>query len=131
MDRRTNILYRLARFLAGIPPEVLGAMVLLALLHPGLVAALFATAVVVLKFSVVAIVFVSKYVASVIVDGVVTWYLAKLFILQAWPRLPHGLRRFVLKQIDRMLMIPADQDQTTTSNDESEVSRNCKRHPHW
>jgi hypothetical protein len=131
VDRHADILYRLARFLAGIPPEVLGAMVLLGLQHPGLVAALFTTAGVVLKFVVVAIVFVSKIVASVIVDGVVAWYLGKMFTLHVWPRLPHGLRRFVLKQIDRMLIIPADQDQAATSNGESAVSRNSKRHPHW
>jgi hypothetical protein len=41
VDKHTDILYRLARFLAGIPPELLGAMVILALQHPELVVAIF------------------------------------------------------------------------------------------
>jgi hypothetical protein len=55
-----------------------------------------------------------------IVGGVVTWYLGKMFALYAWPRLPHGLRRFLLKLKDRMLFAPADQDQAATRDDESE-----------
>lgn len=130
MDRHTDILYRLARFLAGIPPEALGAMVLLALQHPGLVAALFAIVVMVLKFVVGAVFFVLKFVLSNILGSIVVWYLGRLFMIHAWPRLPHGLRQVLLKTKDRTLMIGTGQDQAATRDEKSAYSRNSKRHPH-
>lgn len=115
MDRYFDSRYLLARFLAMIPPEVPGAMVLLALQHPGLVAAIFAILfvlqIVVLKFIAVAIVSVSKFVVGAIAGSVATWYLQKMFMLHAWPRLPHGLQRYLLKLKDRILFAPADKDQ--------------------
>jgi hypothetical protein len=131
VDRDFDSRYLLARFLAMIPPEVLGAMILLALQHPGLVAALYAIVVVVLKFAVVALVSVSKFVLSNILGSIVVWYLAKMFMLHAWPRLPHGLRRVLLKLMPRVLFARTRQDQAAPRNDESAFSRNCHRHPHW
>jgi hypothetical protein len=116
----TDILHRLARFLAGVPPEMLGAIVLLALQHPGLVAALFAIVVSVLKFALVSI-----------AGNIVASYLRKMFMLHVWPRLPQGLRRFLPKLEDWVLFVKAHQDQAATRDGESGFSRNSKRHPHW
>jgi hypothetical protein len=118
----TDTLYRLARFLAGIPPEALGVMVLLALQHHGLVVAifamLFAIQVMVLKFVGVAIVSMSKFVAGAIAGSVVTWYLQKMFMLHVWPRLPQDLRRFLLKLKKRVLLTPPDQHEADTRDDD-------------
>ena len=120
MRAYANIVYRLARFFAGIPPEILGAMVLLAIQHPGLVAAtfavLFVSQMVVLKFVAVAIVFILKYVVGIIVSGIITWYLGKLFAVHVWPRLPHDLQRSLLTLKDLILFAPSDQ--TSTRDDE-------------
>jgi hypothetical protein len=120
MRAYANIVYRLARFFAGIPPEILGAMVLLAIQHPGLVAATFAVLfviqMVVLKFVAVAIVFVLKYVVGIVVSGIITWYLGKLFAVHVWRRLPHDLKRSLLKLKDLILFAPSDQ--TSTRDDE-------------
>lgn len=120
MRAYVNILYRLARFLAGIPPEVPGAMIILALQHPGLVAALFAvffvTQMVVVKFIAVTIVYVLRYLADLIIGGIITWYLGALFVIHVWPRLPQDLRRDLLKLKDRMLFAP--KDRTSTRDDE-------------
>jgi hypothetical protein len=122
VDKHTDILYRLARFLAGIPPEALGVMVLLALQHHGLVVAifamLFAIQVMVLKFVGVAIVSMSKFVAGAIAGSVVTWYLQKMFMLHVWPRLPQDLRRFLLKLKKRVLLTPPDQHEADTRDDD-------------
>lgn len=103
-----------------IPPEVPGAIILLALLHPGLVAALFAVffvvQMVVVKFIAVAIVFVLKYVFGSIISGLITSYLGALFMLHVWPKLPQDLRRDLLKLKDRILFAPKDR----TSNREDE-----------
>jgi hypothetical protein len=124
VDKHTDILYRLARFLAGIPPELLGAMVILALQHPGLVVAifpiLFAIRVVILKFVGVAIVSISKFVAGAIAGSVVTWYLQKMFILHVWPTLPQDLRRFLLKLKERVLLTPPDQHEADTRDDDGD-----------
>jgi hypothetical protein len=121
VDKHTDILYRLTRFLAGIPPELLGAMVILAPQHSGLIVAifaiLFAIQVVVLQFVGVAIVSISKFVAGAIVGSVVTWYLQKMFILHVWPRLPQDLRRFLLKLKKRVLLTPPDQLEADTRDD--------------
>jgi hypothetical protein len=121
VDKHTDILYRLARFLAGIPPELLGAIVTLALQHPGLIVAifaiLFAIQVVVLKFVGVVIISVSKFVVGAIVGSAVTWYLQKMFMLHVWPRLPQDLRRFLLKLKKRVLLTPPDQLEADTRDD--------------
>lgn len=121
MDKHTDILYRLARFLAGIPPELLGAIVTLALQHPGLIVAifaiLFAIQVVVLKFVGVVIISGSKFVVGAIVGSAVTWYLQKMFMLHVWPRLPQDLRRFLLKLKKRVLLTPPDQLEADTRDD--------------
>jgi hypothetical protein len=101
VDRFSDSRYLLARLLAMIPPEVPGAIVLLALQHLALVAAIFAflfvIQIVVVKFVVVAIVFILKYVAGLIIGGIITWYLGASFMLHVWPRLPHGLQDELLK----------------------------------
>ena len=88
-------------------------IILFALLHPGLVAAvfaiLFATQMVVVKFIAVAMVFVLKYVFGLIIGGLLTWYLGALFMLHVWPKLPEDLRRDLLKLKDRMLFAPKDE----------------------
>ena len=131
MDRFSDSRYLLARFLAMIPPEVPGAMIILALQHPGLFIALFAIVVMLLKLGVIAIAFVAGFITSAIAGDIVTWYLGKMFGLHIWPRLPHSLRRFLLKLKDRTLFIRAHQDQTATRDEESAFSRNSHRHPHW
>jgi hypothetical protein len=117
MAIRTDILYRLARFLAGVPPELLGAVVLLALQHLGLLATLFAIVVIVLKFAVAAIVFVAKFILSNILGSIAVWYLARVFVIHVWPRLPQDLRRFLLKLKKRVLLIPPDQHEADTRDD--------------
>jgi hypothetical protein len=84
-----------------------------------------------LKFAVVTIVFVSKFILSNILGSIVVWYLARVFVLHAWPRLPHGLRRVLLKTKDRVLFARAHQDEDAIRDDESAFSRNSHRHPHW
>jgi hypothetical protein len=95
-------------------------MVLFAVQHPGLVAAIFAfffvAQMVVVKFVAVAIAFVLKYVLGLIAGGVVTWYLQKMFMIHIWPRLPQDLRRDLLKLKDRILLAP--KYQTSTRGDE-------------
>jgi hypothetical protein len=95
-------------------------MILLALLHPGLVAAIFAVLfviqMVVVKFIAVAIDSVLKYVFGIIVSGVITGYLGALFMLHVWPRLPQDLRHVLLRLKDRILFAP--KDQTSTHDDE-------------
>ena len=106
-------------------------MVLLALQHPGLVAALFTILVVVLKIVAGVIVVAVNFVLLSFAGNIVTWYLQKLFMLHAWPRLPHGLRRVLVKLKPRILFVPKDQDKAATRDDESAFSRNRHRHPHW
>src|SRR5215210_2049925 len=99
-----------------IPPEVFGAMILLALQHTGLVFAIFAVLfviqMVVVKVVAVAIVFVLKYVAGLTIGGIITWYLGALFKLHVWPRLPDEFQQSLLKLKAIILLAPSDQDST-------------------
>ena len=93
----------------------------LATVPPVASAALFAIVVVVLKF-----------VVGAIAGNIVVWYLKKVFMLHAWPRLPYGLPRFLLKLKNRVPFARAPHDQAATHNDnESAFSRKSHRHPHW
>jgi hypothetical protein len=120
VEKRTDFLYRLARFLAGVPPEALGAMFLIALEHPELIAALLAV-----------VLFLLKYLLGLLVSGIVAWYLGKMFAIHAWPRLPRGLQRLTQRIEDRVLLRPPGRYRTATRESESAFSRNSKRHPHW
>jgi hypothetical protein len=133
VDRFSDSRYLLARFLAIIPPEVPGAMILLALLHPGLVAAvfaiLFAAQMVIVKVAAVAITFVLKYVAGLIIGGIITWYLEALLKLHVWPRLPRSLQEELLKLKGLMLFACAAQDQASTRDEGTDDPRNQERGP--
>ena len=120
MDKHTDILYRLARFLAGVPPDTLGAMVLFALENPGIMATLFAV-----------VLFVSKYVVGLIVSTFLAWYGGKMLAIHVWPRLPSRLRQLLRRVEGRILLQPPDQDRAGARGDRSAFSRNSKRHPHW
>jgi hypothetical protein len=102
MKTRSDILYRLARFLAGIPPDTLGAMVLFAVEHPELIAALF-----------VVVLFLLKYVVGLIISAIVTWYLVKMLAIHAWPKLPRNLQQLLRRIVDRVLLRPPSQDLPT------------------
>jgi hypothetical protein len=130
MKTHGNILYRLARFLAGVPPEALGAMVLFALQHPGIIALLVAAVLFVLKYVVAAVLFALKYVVVLIIDAFVTWYLGKMFAIHLWPKLPRRLRRLLRKLEARVRLKPPGPDRPSRDG-ESAFSRNSKRHPHW
>ena len=56
MEKHTDILYRLARFLAGVPPEALGAMILVATERPDLLVA------------------IALYVLNAIMGQLITWF---------------------------------------------------------
>jgi hypothetical protein len=114
------IYYRAAWFLAGIPPDTLGATVLFALEHPGLITILVAAVFSVLKFVVVAI-----------LGSIVTWYVAKMLGIHVWPRLPHSLQRLLRRLEDRALLKSPERKRATAREAESAFSRNSKRHPHW
>jgi hypothetical protein len=133
VDRFSDILYLLARVLAMIPPEVPGAMIFLALLHPGLVAVIFAVffviQMVVVKFIAVAVVFVLKYVFGLIIGGIITWYLGALFMLHVWPRLPRGLQDDLLKLKDLALFAWAAKDRASERDGGSDDPRNKDRRP--
>ena len=120
MAKRTDMLYRLARFLAGVPPEALGAMFLIVLMHLEFVAALFALAL-----------FVLKFVLAAIIGDVIVRYLGKMLGIHVWPKLPGNLRRLLRRTEDRALLRPPDQDRPTPSGHESTYSRHSRRHPHW
>jgi hypothetical protein len=123
------ILYRLARFLAGMPPEVFGATVLIALERPELLAALFAPEPFDALFALA--LFGLKYVVDIIIGGIVGWYLISICKIHLWPKLPSKWQRFLLKVRDRALLKKPDQDNPTSRADRSAFSRNSKRHPHW
>lgn len=120
MSKYTNILYRLARFLTGMPPEVFGAMALVALTHPGIVAIVFAS-----------VVLVSKYVVGLIISGIVAHYLRQIFEIYVRPKIPRKLRQLLQKMENRALTKPPDHDRDDTPENQSAYSRNNKRHPHW
>jgi hypothetical protein len=120
VEKCTDTLYRLARFPAGVPPDALGAMVLFAIEHPELIAALFAVVLVVLKF-----------VVGAIIGGIVTWYLGMIFAIHVWPMLPSSLRQLLRRLKEQVLLKPPGQDRADAQTDESAFSRNSKRHPHW
>ena len=120
MAKRTDILYRLARFLAGVPPEALGAMFLIVLEHPEFIAAHLALAP-----------FVLTYVVSAIIGGIITWYLSKMFAIHVWPNLPSTLRQRLRRTEDRVLLKPPDQEHPAPKSSETTFSRHSRRHPHW
>jgi hypothetical protein len=131
MKTRGDILYRLARFLAGVPPDTLGATVLFALEHPELIAILAAVVFSVLKFIAVVVFSVLKFVVVAILGSIVTWYVVKMLGIHVWPRLPHRLQRLLRKLEDRALLRPPARKRATACESESAFSRNSKRHPHW
>jgi hypothetical protein len=131
MRRFVDIHYRAARFLAGVPPDTLGAMVLFALEHPGLIAIFVAVVFSVLKFVVVVVLSVLEFVVVAILGSIVTWYVAKMLAIHAWPKLPSKLRQMLRRMVDRALMRPPVQDRGNSRESESAFSRNSKRHPHW
>jgi hypothetical protein len=131
VGKRTDILYRLARFLAGIPPEALGAMVLCALTHRGLIAAFVAMVLGLIPVFVAVVLFCLQYIAGVIIDAIVTWYMVKMLAIHLWPRLPHKLKRLLRRLEDRALLKPPEQERATECEPESAFSRHSKRHPHW
>jgi hypothetical protein len=106
MKTLANILYRLARFLAGMPPEELGAMVLIALESSELLAALFAPELFVALFALV--LFVLKYVAVIIIGEIVAWYLTSICKIHLWPKLSSENQRVLLKLQDLILLKKTD-----------------------
>ncbi len=124
-----NILYRLARFLAGVPPEELGAMVLIALERPELLVALFNPELLAALFALV--LFALKYVVGIIISGIVGWYLTSICKIHLWPMLPSKWQRVILVVRDRALLKKPDEDNLTDRDGESAFSRNSMRHPHW
>lgn len=92
MERYVNILYRLARFLAGIPPELLGALILVVLWQP---AALVAPVV---------------YVANVLSGEVVVVLLLILWNWIIWPRLPYKVQAAILQVRDYFLPAPSSSE---------------------
>jgi hypothetical protein len=131
MEKYVYILYRLAWFLDGIPPDTLGAMVLFALTHLGLIAAFVAMVLRLIPVFVAVVLFGLKYIAGVIFDAIVTWYVVKMLAIHLWPRLPHKLKRLLRRVEDRVLLKPPEQEQDTECEPESAFSRYSKRHPHW
>jgi hypothetical protein len=84
VDKHTDILYRLARFLAGVPPEA-PMMLLVLALHPWVfVGPLF-------------------WLLDGVVNQIVLSFLTLMFVLYVWPMLPLGLRRAVLRIIAAFL----------------------------
>jgi hypothetical protein len=120
MRRCVYTLYRAARYLSGLPPEVLGAAVLAVLERPDPIVVLAAIAP-----------FVLKYIAGVIISGILTWYLKSILEIHLWPRLPSEHKRALLRIRDRALLKAPHQNRPVAPDDESAFSRNSKRHPHW
>ena len=100
MKTHANILYRLARFLAGTPPDALGAMVIIALERPELIAALSTVALFAL--------FVLKFIVASIIGGIVTWYLKRIFEIHIWPKLSRKHQKILLRIRDRALLKKPD-----------------------
>jgi hypothetical protein len=94
-------------------------MVLFAVEHPELIAALF-----------VVVLFLLKYVVGLIISAIVTWYLVKMLAIHAWPKLPRNLQQLLRRIVDRVLLRPPSQD-LPTHDSETAFFRNSKRHPHW
>ena len=109
MESYLYIPQRLARFLARVPPEMLGAVLLLLIMHPG----------------------VTVWILGLIVSGVITGYLKEFFEIHIWPEVPPGHQRRLLRMKSRALQKGPDQDQSDARGKESAFSRHSRRHPHW
>ena len=133
MRAYAHILYRLARFLAGVPPETLGAAIVFAVEHPGLgVAILLALEHSWLVVVICAVVLlVLKYLVGLLIDEFVAWYLGKMFMIHVWPKLPSGLQKLSQRIEDRILFRWLNKDRGSARETEAAFSRNSKRHPHW
>lgn len=131
MRRLVDIHYRTARFLAGIPPDTLGVMVLFALEYPEVMAALCAVALFLLKLVVVVVLSVLKFVVLAILGSIVTWYVVKMIGIHAWPKLPPNLQRLLRRAEEWALLKGARRDRTAARRADSAPSKHNERHPHW
>lgn len=131
MDKHPDILYWLARFLAEVPPDTLGAMVLFALEHPEVMAALCAVALFLLKLVVVVVLSILKFVVLAILGSIVTWYVVKMIGIHAWPKLPPNLQRLLRRAEERALLKGAGRDRPAVRRADSTPSKYNERHPHW
>ena len=85
MKSYVHILYRLARFLAGVPPELLGALLIVVLFHP---AALIAPVV---------------YVVNLLGSEIVFLLLFYVWTWIIWPCLPSKVQGAILRVRDYFL----------------------------
>lgn len=108
MGKYVHILYRLARFLAGVPPELLGALLVVVLWHP---AALISPFV---------------YVVNLLSSEVVVLLLVYLWTWIIWPRLPSKVRNAVLRVQDFFLPAPASSSADDLSEKNAELEARVK-----
>lgn len=118
MRAYAHILYPLARFIAGVPPETLGAAILFALGHSWLVAVFCSV-----------VLFILKYLVGLLIGGFVAWYLGKMFVIHIWPRCPLVLQQLIQRIEDRILFRPLDKDRGSAHESKASCSRNSKRYP--
>lgn len=85
MERYVNILYQLARFLAGIPPELLGAIILVVLVRPDLLVAVF------------------LYVLNAVVGDLISNLLWVIFLIYVWSRLSPQKKQAVKAFLEKIL----------------------------
>ncbi len=93
MGRYVNILYRLARFLAGIPPDA-ATMLLAVLERPDLLAA------------------VSLWAADQILGHIFVSMLLLILGARVWPKIPAQHQRRLLKALGGFLPPVAHEDET-------------------
>ena len=130
MRRLVDIHYRTVRFLAGIPPDTLGVMVLFALEHPEVTVALCAVALFLLKLVVVVVLSVLKFVVLAILGSIVTWYVVTMIGIHAWPKLPPNRQRLLRRAEEWALLKGARRDRTAAHRADSAPSKHNERHPH-
>ena len=103
MGRYADILYRLARFLAGVPPELLGALLVVVLWQPA------------------ALVTPVVYVVNLLGGEVVFFLLYCLWTWIIWPRLPSKVRSAILRVRDFFLPAPASSSAEDLSRKSAEL----------
>lgn len=95
-------------------------MVLFALEHPGIIAAL-----------ITVVLFLMKYVAGLIISAVVTWYLVTMLIIHVWPKLPPDLQQLLRRTVDRAMLRTPNREHPAARESGLAPSKYSKRHPHW